>query len=74
MNQRSALRETAIIGCWFVAFLVVVGVLIASAIGEPPVAFLTNLFTDPLWLFTIAIGLYFSVTAYRRVKSKSVKT
>lgn len=39
----------------FFAFLAVVGALIASAIGEPSIAFLIDLFTDPLWLFTIAI-------------------
>jgi hypothetical protein len=71
MNRRSILHDTALIGCCFLAFLAVVGVLIASAIGEPPVAFLIDLFTDPLWLFTIAIGLYFSITGYRRATAKS---
>jgi hypothetical protein len=72
MNRRSALRDTVLIGCCYLAFLAVVGILIASVVGESPVAFLTDLFTDPLWLFTIAIGLYFSVTGYRRAKSKTV--
>ncbi len=71
MNRRSALHDTALIGCCFIAVLAIIGVLIASVIGEPPVAYLTDLFTDPLWLFTIAIGLYFSVTGYRRAKAKS---
>jgi len=71
MNRRSVLQDTALIGCCFVAVLAIIGVLIASVIGEPPVAYLTDLFTDPLWLFTIAIGLYSCVTGYRRAKAKS---
>jgi len=72
VSRPSVLRDTVFVGCFFIAFLAVVGVLIASVLGEPPVVFLTDLFTDPLWLFTIAIGLYFSVTGYRRAKSKTV--
>jgi hypothetical protein len=71
VSGQSTLQDTALVGCCFLAVLVVVGIFIASAIGEPPVAFLTDLFTDPLWLFTIAIGLYFSVTGYRRAKASS---
>jgi hypothetical protein len=71
MNRRSALQDTVLIGCCFLAFLAVVGGLIASAIGEPPVASLTNLFTSPLWLFKVAIALYFLVTGYRQVTAKS---
>jgi hypothetical protein len=71
MNRRSVLQDTALIGCCLVAVLAIIGVLIASVIGEPPVAYLTDLFTDPSFLFPAAIGLYFSVTAYRRAKAKS---
>jgi len=49
MNRRSALHDTVLIGCCFLAFLIVVGIFIALAMGEPPAAFLTDLFTDPLW-------------------------
>jgi len=71
MSRRSALRDTVLIGCCYLAFLAVVGVLIALAVGESPGVFLTDLFTDPLWLFTIAIGLYFPVTGYRQATAKS---
>ena len=70
MNQTSILRDTALIGTTLVAFLCVLGVLIASVLDEPPVAFLTDLFTDPIWLFTVALSLYFTVSGYRRAKSK----
>lgn len=72
MSRHSVLRDTIFVGCLFIAFLAVVGVLVASILGESSVVFLTDLFTDPLWLFTITIGLYFSVTGYRRAKSKAV--
>ena len=68
MSRRSVLRDTAFIGCIFIAFLAIIGILIASILSEPPVTFLVDLFTDPAWLFMVAIGLYFVVTAYRRTK------
>jgi len=69
MSRRSVLRDTALMGCIFIAVLAIIGVLIASILSEPPVTFLIDLFTDPLWLFTVAIGLYFVVTAYRQAKA-----
>jgi hypothetical protein len=69
MNQRSVLRDTAFMGCIFIAFLAILGVLIAMVLSEPPVTFLIDLFTDPFWLFVVAIGLFFVVTAYRRAKA-----
>lgn len=71
MNRRSILHDTVLIGCLFLALLALVGVLIVSVLSDPPVAFLTALFTDPLWLFTVAIALYFTDRGYRRVTSKS---
>lgn len=69
MSRRSVLRDTALIGCIFIAFLAVIGVLIASILSKNPVLFLIDLFTDPVWLFAVAIGLYSVVTAYRRAKT-----
>ena len=71
MSRRSVLRDTVLIGCIFIAVLAIMGVIIAMDRSEPPVTFLTDLFTDPLWLVTVAIGLYASVTAYRRAKAKA---
>ncbi|WP_340102231.1 hypothetical protein [Salinibaculum salinum] len=68
MNQRSVLRDTVFMGCIFIAFLAILGVLIAMVLSEPPVTFLIDLLTDPFWLFVVAIGLFFVVTAYRRAK------
>lgn len=70
MNQNSVFRDTALLGCIFIAFLGILGALIALIIGESPVTFLTDLFTDPVWLFTVVIGLYFTVSGYRRAKAK----
>ena len=70
MDQNSVLRDTALLGSSLVVLLCILGVFIALVLGESPVAFLTDLFTDPIWLFTVALSLYFIISGYRRAKAK----
>ncbi|ESP89315.1 hypothetical protein [Candidatus Halobonum tyrrellensis] len=66
--DRSLVRDTAVVGAAYLAVLVAIGTVLALVGGTDPAAYLADLFTDPLWLLGIPVGLYFGVTGYRRTR------
>lgn len=73
MEQQSLIRDTMVVGVMYLVILVVFGLLIASIQGQSLSSFFLELFTDPFWLFVVAIGLYFGVTGYRKAKEMQSK-